>query len=239
MVKRYLPLFLLLLLVAVPRFGLRAEEDLKNPAEAFLEEGTDATKVKAEEPKKIPVDAPPKKAGKLPAPRTSMDSVDWPSEGPDYRPLLVKEVDGTIEIQTPFGPYRVTGGPFKDSYKIRVPMDAIKAKKPDKADAPRDVASPPPPADPAKPAIAPLDYEEIERLVVEANRHYSRRRYFEAYNVVDRLLKKYPDYARGWVMKGSLLYAQGHRDLAKKAWEHARQLEPSYPELDRYLEKTP
>jgi cytochrome c-type biogenesis protein CcmH/NrfG len=74
-------------------------------------------------------------------------------------------------------------------------------------------------------------------MVLEANWLYNHRRYFEASTLVKRILTKQPNLVRGWVMKGSLLYVQGEKSLARKAWEHAQTLDPENVEVKQLLEK--
>lgn len=70
------------------------------------------------------------------------------------------------------------------------------------------------------------NFDDTDRLVVEANRLYNRGRYHEAMTYIDEVNRKRPKYVRGWVMKGSLLFVLGHKDLAKDAWEQALRLDP-------------
>lgn len=66
--------------------------------------------------------------------------------------------------------------------------------------------------------------EDIDPLVVKANRLYNKRRYVEASEYVDEILRRRPDYVRGWLMRGSLHQMLGHRDLAEAAWARAKEL---------------
>ena len=81
-----------------------------------------------------------------------------------------------------------------------------------------------------------VEYDDSDRLVLEANRLYNRRKFFEATSVIDELLRRNPEYPRAWVMKGSLMHVQGHRDLAQKAWEKAIELDPSNREVKSFLQ---
>src|SRR5207253_1866924 len=85
-----------------------------------------------------------------------------------------------------------------------------------------------------KPDIDPFD---VARLVVEANRFYNQGKYYEAMIHVDELTKKRPEFVRGWIMKGSLLYVQGQKDLAKEAWEKAQEMDPKNSEIKNYLSR--
>jgi cytochrome c-type biogenesis protein CcmH/NrfG len=53
---------------------------------------------------------------------------------------------------------------------------------------------------------------------------------------VDEILRRRPDYVRGWLMRGSLHQVLGHRDLAAEAWQRARDLAGDDPDVRRALE---
>lgn len=76
----------------------------------------------------------------------------------------------------------------------------------------------------------------VSELIADANRLYNKRRYYEALDLVDRALAMAPFLTRAWLMKGSLLYIQGHRELAKKSWIRARELDPKNIEAAYALE---
>ncbi len=82
-----------------------------------------------------------------------------------------------------------------------------------------------------------IEYDETDRMVLEANRLYNKKKFYESTQVVEEILRKKPDYARAWVMKGSLMYAQKQSDLAKKAWQQALVLEPNNLQVKNLLEK--
>jgi tetratricopeptide (TPR) repeat protein len=77
---------------------------------------------------------------------------------------------------------------------------------------------------------------DIDPLVVRANRLYNQRRYVEASQFVDEILRRRPDYVRGWLMRGSLHHVLGHRDLAAEAWQKARELAGDDPDIRPALE---
>ena len=54
---------------------------------------------------------------------------------------------------------------------------------------------------------------------------------------METILKKNPKYVRGWLMKGSLMYVQGQKDLAKKAWDEAVTISPDDTEVRTALER--
>jgi len=104
-----------------------------------------------------------------------------------------------------------------------------KAKQPNKDRQPQSI-----------PQIAsPLtvEYDDTDKLVLEANHFYNQGRYFEATEDVEEILRKKPDYVRGWIMKGSLMYVQNQKDIAKKAWEKAQTLEPENAQVKSLLER--
>lgn len=94
----------------------------------------------------------------------------------------------------------------------------------------REPASTPTPG-PTPPARLVIEYDDTDRLVLQANRLFNLGKYFDASLVVDELVRKRPEFVRGWVMKGSLLKVQGYNDLALKAWERALVLEPGNKEI--------
>ncbi len=162
--------------------------------------------------------------------------------------LKVRQNGNNIEVVTPYGKRMIFGDQgFKQAhdYKLEIPLDELRPPKP------KTVAAPPPePAKPERivateepkpepPAETPpkvvLEYDYSDRLVLEANRLYNRRKFYEATITVDELLTRRPDYPRGWVMKGSLMYVQGQRDLAKSAWERALELDPENAQVKQYL----
>ena len=80
-----------------------------------------------------------------------------------------------------------------------------------------------------------VEYDETDRLVVEANRLYNKRKFYEAGAVIDEILRKKPSFTRAWVMRGSVMKVQGQLDLAKNAWEKAALLEPENKEIQGLL----
>lgn len=82
-----------------------------------------------------------------------------------------------------------------------------------------------------------VDYDDTDRLVLEANRLFNRKKFDEALTTIDELLRRKPAHLRGWIMKGSLLYVRGHKDLAKTAWNQALALEPENADVKSILEK--
>ena len=82
-----------------------------------------------------------------------------------------------------------------------------------------------------------VEYDDSDRYVVEANRLYNRGKFYDATNVVEELLRKRPDHVRGWVMKGSLMKVQGHKESAKNAYLTALKLDPNNAELRKIVEE--
>lgn len=171
----------------------------------------------------------------------------------------VKETGNKIEIEHPWGSKtyesEFTLGAMKH-YKIEIPLEDLRPATSPLADRPglgRDVASAPGTAAAQmacelpksielrggeglerKPGSIPdsaTDYDSTDRLILEANHLYNRRKFYEASVYVEELIRKNPAFVRAWVMKGSLLYMQGHLDLAKKAWAKAAELDPADPQV--------
>lgn len=82
-----------------------------------------------------------------------------------------------------------------------------------------------------------VEYDDSDRLVLEANRLFNRKKFDEALSAIDELLRRKPNYIRGWIMKGSVMYVRGHKDLAKTAWNQALAIEPENSDVKSILEK--
>ncbi len=82
-----------------------------------------------------------------------------------------------------------------------------------------------------------VEYDDSDRLVLEANRLFNRRKFDEALATLDELLRRKPTFVRGWIMKGSVMYVRGHKDLAKTAWNQALTLDPENADIKSILEK--
>lgn len=169
----------------------------------------------------------------------------------------VTEQENQLELKTPYGTIHIpTGFGPNVPYRLSIPVEQLKKggapvaedvphqEKPEEAGKPGGAPALFPAPSPAlglAPANAPpsttVIVDDADSLVVDANRLFNRRRFYEALTVVDQLLRKRPAYARGWLMKGSLLLVQGHKDLALKAWTKAKELEPENQEVLSVLEK--
>jgi hypothetical protein len=79
------------------------------------------------------------------------------------------------------------------------------------------------------------EVDDTARLIVEANRFYNQGKYYEAQLYVEEVLRKRPKYVRAWVMKGSLLYVQGHKDLAREAWQSVQAFDPENQQIKDLL----
>lgn len=90
---------------------------------------------------------------------------------------------------------------------------------------------------PPEEPLGVAQYDDSDRLILEANHLFNRGDYFSATVKVDELLKRNPKLTRGWVMKGTLFYVQGFKDLAKNAWEKAYSLSEQDKQVKRLLEK--
>jgi len=176
------------------------------------------------------------------------------------------QTGNNIELVTPYG-RRLLFGDFgfnsAREYRLEIPLDQLRPPEVKRenaeierlrkeqerleaeakaAKAALDAAKGEKPAERAVAQIPPrvvLEYDNTDRLVLEANRLYNRGKYYQASLTVEEILAKRPEYARGWVMKGSLLFVQGHNDLAKTAWEKALELDPSNAEVKSFLGRLP
>lgn len=75
------------------------------------------------------------------------------------------------------------------------------------------------------------EIDDTARLIVEANRFYNQGKYYEAQLYVEEVLRKKPKFVRAWIMKGSLLYVQGHKDLAHEAWQSVLSFDPENKQI--------
>lgn len=128
--------------------------------------------------------------------------------------------------------------PAEEPTKVAIPEtkpDAAKEKREPASQTPAIAAAPIAPTEKeTKPAVVEID--DSDQMIVEANWLYNHRRYFEALTVVERVLRKKPDALRAWIMKGSLLYVQGEKEMAKTAWQKAQTLDPQNSEVQTLLE---
>lgn len=182
---------------------------------------------------------------------------------PTSGPYRVYEMPERTDLLTPEGNRKQVYGNFgpdgQGSYRVEIPVAALKpsptptvlpAAEPTRTPAPKATVSPAPSPTATVVACAPtptsgterrpasLDHrpDEIDPLVVKANRLYNQRRFVEASEYVDEVLRRRPDYVRGWMMRGSLHQMLGHRDLASEAYQKARTLSGDDPEVLRALE---
>jgi tetratricopeptide (TPR) repeat protein len=163
-----------------------------------------------------------------------------------------------LELVTPYGRRILFGDAALKrarDYRFEIPLSELRPPAPPEATKP---APPVPPTviiapadrspaatkkpeeefEKAKPTVPPrviVEYDYSDRLILEANRLYNRRKFYEASLTVEELLSKHPDLPRAWVMKGSLMYVQGQRDLAKTAWQKALELDPENREVQNFL----
>jgi tetratricopeptide (TPR) repeat protein len=174
--------------------------------------------------------------------------------------------DGATELYTPYGVKEVVGelAPTGTaSYRVEIPLEDFKPEPtPDSEKKSageekhqrwetiieKEITKTVPGegntctnCDKREPASVPprviVEYDDSDRYVVEANRLYNRGKFYDATNVVEELLRKKPDHVRGWVMKGSLMHVQGHKELAKAAYQTAFKLDPNNEEIKKLVEK--
>jgi tetratricopeptide (TPR) repeat protein len=169
------------------------------------------------------------------------------TEAPDH--LELKTPYGTLKIPTGFGadvPYRMTlpldelkknAGPIAEGPKVDKKLGDPEKLVPDGILQVNGPGGAPGAPAPATQGAATTVIDDSDVLVVDANRLFNRRRYHEALTIVTQLLRKRPDYIRGWLMKGSLFMVQGHKELAVKAWRKAQEIDPQNPEVLSVLER--
>lgn len=149
----------------------------------------------------------------------------------------VYETGTQLQVVTPYGNKIIEGDfPIESTsgYRVEIPLsDLAPAKKDPIPDLRRPAAvgeewgfSPP-----------PGNYDDTDRLLLDANHLYNQGRFYDATLVVETLLKRNPKLQRAWLMKGSLMYVQGQKDLAKKAWEQAVALAPGDESVKGILER--
>lgn len=196
----------------------------------------------AEEPLPIPVDVPT-------------------LSRPENRDYQVVPNGNNLELITPYGKRVLFGDRgLRESrgYRIEIPLSELQplelqkalqsareiaSTKPEEVAKKTDEAKPPESAESAAKSLVPPNqtpvavpiYDDTDRLILEANRLYNRGKYYAASLTVEDLISKRPDYARAWVMKGSLMYVQGQKDLAKAAWQKAIELDPKNEQVKAYL----
>lgn len=174
----------------------------------------------------------------------------------------IKQTGNNLELVTPYGRRRIFGDQGFDrakEYRLEIPLDELRPPKPKVAepvkpepvkaeaeearkpaseknteDEPEDTEETGEVKETVPPRVV-VEYDYTDRLVLEANRLYNRRQFYEASLTVEEILTRRPDFARGWVMKGSLMYVQGQKDLAKTAWQKALELDPNNMEVKQYL----
>lgn len=179
----------------------------------------------------------------------------------DYRAL---EHEKLLHLKTPSGEKTVIGDYDANNYRIEIPIEeldpalkekakngensifntntensTVESKEKEKETTvketqiihEREIASKP------EPSRVIVEYDDTDRLVLEANRLFNKRKYFEAVAVVDELIRRKPSHVRAWIMKGSLMYVRGQKELAKTAWKQAQALEPENKEIKSILEK--
>ncbi len=161
-----------------------------------------------------------------------------------------------LELVTPWGTKAVVGDSEinlkeKHNYRIEIPIETIRPPPPPETptveapvEEPEEIEPAPEKKEetkveekPTEPTRVIVEYDDSDRLILEANRLYNRGKFYEATVHVDELLRRKPYFIRGWVMKGSLLHVQGQKDLAKNAWQKALNLDPENKELQELLNR--
>lgn len=138
-----------------------------------------------------------------------------------------------LEVTTPYGTRLYFGDPgFGDlnSYQVEIPIEDFRP--------PTQTAGPSQPPGQGATNPGPTPYEEpTDHLITRANQLYNHGKFNAALDYIEELLRREPGNTRGWVMKGSLLHALGQKDLAKKSWQKAQELDPSNQQLKNILQR--
>lgn len=82
-----------------------------------------------------------------------------------------------------------------------------------------------------------VEYDATDSLILKANRLFHKGRYYETAMYVEEILRRKPEHMRAWLMKGSVLYKLGQKDLAQKAWQQAVVLDTGKKETQGILER--
>jgi len=166
-----------------------------------------------------------------------------------YTSYFATESGNKIEVIMPDGKKKIIFGelnlPSVGSYKIEIPLKSLKEPFEIKdqikklEEGVNDKKEEPVKTDVNEASEKKLivEYDNTDRLVVEANYLFNQGRYYEATIYVEELLRKNPNFSQGWAMKGSLLYVQGYKDLAKKAYDQALKLDPNNEEVKSFLKR--
>lgn len=94
----------------------------------------------------------------------------------------------------------------------------------------------------AVPTVTPIptpkvDYDGNDNLILKANRLFHKGKYYEAALYVEELIRRKPDSLRAWLMKGSVFFKLGQKDLAKQAWAQAAKLDKDSKETKGLMER--
>jgi len=79
----------------------------------------------------------------------------------------------------------------------------------------------------------------VDSLILEANHLYHKGEVLKALGFVDEVLRRDPKQVRAWIMKGSLMHAQGQKDLALEAWKKGLELDPNNTQLQNIIGSQP
>lgn len=148
----------------------------------------------------------------------------------------VKDKGDDLEIHTPYGvKYFVGDLGLKDAqnYRIDIPLDQLIPPKVREALEKQEQKQ----EEVKKEVAREVANDGTDSMVIQANRLYNNGEYLRATMHVEEILRRNPEYVRGWIMKGSLLWVQGEKDLALKAWKEAEGLEPNNDQIKRILSK--
>lgn len=86
------------------------------------------------------------------------------------------------------------------------------------------------------PAVHNFEGDE-DKLFEQSNLSYQSGNFKGALQAVEKILARSPNNIKALVMQGSLRHALGQKDLAKKSWKKALELDPANAEIRRILEE--
>jgi len=165
---------------------------------------------------------------------------------------FVRQTGMGYELVTPTGSKLMLGDYAPNgvhNFKVEVPLGELappakEERKPDSALLPPKKEVPPAEEQKApelcpkpEPKTAHRDFDDSDRFILEANQLYNQGKFYEASQVVEDLLRKRPELVRGWIMKGSLMWVMKQKELALKAWNQAKALDPENSEVNDLIKR--
>lgn len=160
---------------------------------------------------------------------------------------FVRQTGMGYELVTPNGSKLMLGEYAPNgvhNFRVEVPLNEL-APPPKKEERKPDSALLPPVEDKKAPEICPKpepkavnrEFDDSDKYILEANQLYNQGKFYESSQVVEELLRKKPEMVRGWIMKGSLMYVMKQKELAFKAWNQAKALDPENSEVNDLIKR--